>query len=127
MRNLKWMVLVVVFSACQAQEPDLNSSIVKMETEIKAHAEMDTAIAKDLTVAYEEYAMANPQDSLAPIYLSRAADIYKEMDGKALKSVNLYNKIASFPTIKKSIKKEPTISNPVNLEKSCPLVERRQR
>src|SRR5690606_24183302 len=93
MRNLKWMALVAIFSACQAQEPDLNSSILKMETEIKKHAEMDTAIAKDLTDAYMEYAKVNPQDSLSPIYLSRAADIYKEMDGKALKAVNVYNKI----------------------------------
>lgn len=85
--------MVAIFSACQAQEPDLNSSIAKMEAEIKKHAEMDTAIANDLTAAYEEYAGANPQDSLSPVYLSRAADIYKEMDGKALKAVNVYNKI----------------------------------
>lgn len=93
MRNLKWIALLAIFSACQAQEPDLNSSIIKMETEIKKHAEMDTAIANDLTTAYMDFAKANPQDSLAPIYLSRAADIYKEMDGKVLKSVNTYNKI----------------------------------
>lgn len=93
MRNLKWMALVAIFSACQAQEPDLSSSIAQMETEIKKHAEMDTAVANDLTEAYMAYAKSNPQDSLSPIYLSRAADIYKEIDGKVLKAVNIYNKI----------------------------------
>lgn len=92
MRKLAFLVSVLAFVACE-QPKSLGTSITEMETEIKKDAEMDTAMAKKLTTAYVDYADQNPQDSLSPIYLSRAADIYKEMDGLSLKSVNTYNRI----------------------------------
>ena len=92
MRKLSVIAALATVVACE-QPKGPETSISEMETEIHKHAEMDTAIAKELTAAYEEYADQNPADTLSPLYLSRAADIYKEMDGKALKSVNVYNRI----------------------------------
>lgn len=92
MRKLAIIALIAAVAACE-QPKDLSASITGMETEIRQHAEMDTAIAKNLTAAYIEFADLNPNDTASPVYLSRAADIYKEMDGEALKAVNVYNRI----------------------------------
>ena len=74
-------------------EDSLQTSIEKMEVEIKQHAELDTAMARKLTDAYLEYAQLHPEDSIAPYYVSRAAEIYKEMPGRALTAVVTYNKV----------------------------------
>ncbi len=95
MRILGFFMLLAITSSCQPSqnEEGLKASIEKMEVEIKRDAEMDTAIARKLTASYEEYADLHPEDSIAPYYLSRAADIYKEMPGGALKAVNTYNEV----------------------------------
>lgn len=81
-------------AACQPAENDLYLSIEGMEQELKKDLEIDTALARSITAAYLEYAKKYPNDSLAPLYLSRAADILKEMPGKGLKAVNVYNDLS---------------------------------
>ena len=87
--------MLSMMASCQtapAEDP-LKASIEKMEVEIKEHVELDTSVARKLTDAYLEYAGLHPEDSIAPYYLSRAAEIYKEMPGKALTAVVTYNKV----------------------------------
>ncbi len=87
--------MLTMVASCQTApvEDSLTISIKKMEEEMKNHAELDTAAARKLTDAYQEYARLNPNDSLTPYYLSRAAEVYKEMPGKVLKSVVTYNRV----------------------------------
>ncbi len=95
MRILTVLLMLSMMASCQtapAEDP-LKTSIEKMEVEIKEHVELDTAVARKLTDAYLEYAELHPEDSIAPYYLSRAAEIYKEMPGKALTAVVTYNKV----------------------------------
>ena len=80
--------------ACQEPEGGLKSSIEALEEEIKRNPEMDTALAKQLTDLYMKYSKDYPNDSLSPYYMSRAADIYKEVPGKRLKAVNVYNSLS---------------------------------
>jgi len=83
---------VLLLMACD--QPDSGeTSIKEMESLLRKEAEMDTALAYELTAAYSDFVKKNPSDSMAPVYLSRAADIYKEIDGKELKAVNTYNKV----------------------------------
>lgn len=88
-------LMLVAMASCQTAAPEdsLKTSIEKMEVEIKKDMELDTAIAARLTSAYVEYAELHKEDSISPYYLSRAADIYKEVPGGALKAVNTYNKV----------------------------------
>ncbi len=95
MRILTALLMLTMVASCQtAPETDaLKASIEKMEVDIKQDVEMDTAVARKLTDAYLEYADLHPEDSIAPYYLSRAAEIYKEMPGKALTAVVTYNRV----------------------------------
>lgn len=87
--------MLALAASCQTApaEDSIKVSIEKMEVDIKQHVEMDTAVARKLTDAYLEYAGLHPEDSISPYYLSRAAEIYKEMPGKALTAVVTYNKV----------------------------------
>jgi outer membrane protein assembly factor BamD (BamD/ComL family) len=95
MRILSAFVMLTFMASCNSApaEDSLQTSIEKMEVEIKQHAELDTAMARKLTDAYLEYAQLHPEDSIAPYYISRAAEIYKEMPGRALTAVVTYNKV----------------------------------
>ncbi|MGB0176086.1 MAG: tetratricopeptide repeat protein, partial [Owenweeksia sp.] len=79
--------------ACQPAEPSLKMKISKMEAELDEDVSLDTAKAWAITRAYKQYVKENPQDSISPYYLSKAADIYKEIPHAGLKAVNTYNKL----------------------------------
>lgn len=70
------------------------SSIAQMEAEMKTKESLDTALANKMINAYLTYADSLPDDSLAPVYIDKAAFILKEMGGrKVLTSINTYNAI----------------------------------
>ena len=92
MRKLAIIALFAAFAACE-QPKNLGTSIAEMEKEIREHAELDTAVARKLTTSYVMYADQHPEDTISPVYLGKAADIYKEMQGEVLKAVNVYNRI----------------------------------
>lgn len=92
MRQLLILASVMLMAGCGQPESE-ETPIEEMEGLMRQQAEMDTALAFDLTAAYLSFAEQNPNDSMAPVYLSRAADIFKEIDGKELKAVNTYNKV----------------------------------
>lgn len=83
---------MAIGASCQ-QEVEPEVSIEEMEREVQQGEELDTALARRITDAYIKYAETNPEDSLTPHYLMRAADIYKEMPRKGLKAVNVYNRV----------------------------------
>ncbi|HAD96235.1 MAG TPA: hypothetical protein DCG19_02455 [Cryomorphaceae bacterium] len=95
MKKLLWIVFFGSLIACQqkAEEPDPRAEIRKMESELQDDVTLDSARAWKLTTAYQDYVKANPKDSISPYYLSKAADIYKEIPHKGLKAVNTYNKL----------------------------------
>ena len=95
MKKLLWVVLFGGIIACQqhVEKSDPRAEIKKMETELQDDVTLDSARAWKLTRAYENYVKENPQDSISPYYLSKAADIYKEIPRKGLKAVNTYNKL----------------------------------
>ncbi len=86
--------LILLACACQSQEPPtLEERIEAMEEQTRKDTLMNMALADSLTSAYLQYADERPEDSLSVIYLSRAADIFKEMPRKGLKAINVYNRI----------------------------------
>lgn len=91
------LVVLGSFWACQQQETQprnkLQVEIEEMESQMEDDVSMDTAMAFRLSNAYIRFAGENPKDSSSPYYLNRAADILKEIPGKRLKAVNLYNDI----------------------------------
>mgnify|MGYP000480564042 CR=1 FL=1 len=94
MKNLILLFLVASAVACQTvKEPTLKDRIAEMEAEMADDVTQDSAMAHKLTRAYEKYVSENPEDSLSPYYLSKAADIYKEVPRRGLKSVNTYNQL----------------------------------
>ncbi len=87
-------MVAAIFTSCkQQQEDSLKAEIQSMEQQIQQDEELDTALARSITAAYLEYGETHPKDSLSPYYLGKAADIYKEVPGGALKAVNVYNSI----------------------------------
>lgn len=100
MKGLGLVLMFALMASCQTEEPEdsLAASIEKWEVDIKEHLELDTAIANKLTSAYIEYVELHPDDSISPFYLSRAADIFKEIPGRTLKCINIYNQVlTSYP------------------------------
>lgn len=93
MRILSITLLTLMLWSCQQQKDTLKVSIESMEEQVKEDPIMDSGLAKTLTDSYLEYAEKHKEDTISPYYLSRAADILKEMKGGALKSINTYNKI----------------------------------
>lgn len=84
---------LLLLAACQPKEQTLQASIKSMEQKMAQSTEMDTVLAKNITNAYLRYAKLHPKDSLAPVYISHAADVYKEMPGEAVRAINTYNRI----------------------------------
>lgn len=91
-----WIVLIAGLAACQATENNLQTAIEGMEADMKKSEVLDTALARSMTAAYMDYVDKNPYDSLAPYYMMKAADVYKEMPGKSLKAINVYNDLSRF-------------------------------
>lgn len=77
----------------ETPQDSAKATISQLEKDIKEHDELDTAIANILIADYESYYSDFPEDSISPYYISRAADIYKEMPGKVLKSITTYNRV----------------------------------
>jgi tetratricopeptide (TPR) repeat protein len=96
MRKLLILLVGVVLASCQATENNLQTAIEGMEMEVQKAEKMDTTLAQDLTAAYLDFVDRNPYDSLSPYYMLKAADIYKEMPGKSLKAINVYNQLSRF-------------------------------
>lgn len=88
---------VLMFTACDqnsgAEVDPLKKEIEAMEAQLKDDVSIDTTLANNITAAYIKYVDLHPEDSLAPEYLSRSADIMKELPKKRLKSINVYNRI----------------------------------
>ena len=93
MRIISITLLALMLWSCQQQKDTLKVSIESMEEQVKEDPIMDSGLAKTLTDSYLEYAEKHKEDTISPYYLSRAADILKEMKGGALKAINTYNKI----------------------------------
>ena len=97
--NLKSIFVLIVFgsfgiASCQHNKPNPVEKIEAMEAEMKTRESLDTALATKMVDVYLVYADSLPDDSLAPVYIDKAAFILKEMGGrKVLKSINTYNTI----------------------------------
>lgn len=74
-------------------ELSLQDRIVEMEKQLEEDVTIDTALANNITSAYRKFADENPDHEKAPVYLSRSADILKELPGQGLKAVNTYNRV----------------------------------
>ena len=93
MKKIIWCTLLWSMVACQPAEPSLKAKISEMEAGLEEDISLDTAKAWEITRAYQQYVKENPEDSISPHYLSKAADIYKEIPSEGLKAVNTYNKL----------------------------------
>lgn len=69
------------------------ADIKAMEKRVQEDVSLDMALAFNLTDTYSKYAKLAPKDTLSPVYLSRCADILKELPGKGLQAVNMYNRV----------------------------------
>lgn len=87
------LVLSLVMGGCQPQMDPLQVEIQEMESQLQDDVSIDTALAKKITKAYLKFVKVNPQDTMSPVYLSRSADIMKEIPELRLKSVNIYNRV----------------------------------
>tara|TARA_R110002094_G_scaffold69723_1_gene78615 strand:- start:71 stop:640 length:570 start_codon:yes stop_codon:yes gene_type:complete len=82
-----------LMASCQSKMDPLQAEIQEMESQLQEDVSIDTSLAKRITKAYLKYVDQHPEDSLAPVYLSRSADIMKEIPELRLKSVNIYNRV----------------------------------
>ncbi len=87
------LVLSLLTAGCQPKKDPLQKEIQTMESQLQDDVSIDTALAKKVTKAYLKFVKANPTDTMAPVYLSRSADIMKEIPELRLKSVNIYNRV----------------------------------
>lgn len=87
------LVLCLFMAACQPKMDPLQAEIQEMESLLQDDVSIDTALAKKISKAYLKFVKVNPQDSMAPVYLSKSADIMKEIPESRLKSINIYNRV----------------------------------
>lgn len=97
-------ITVLVATACGPSKKEKINRINEMENELFAEEAkgIDKEKARSLTDAYIAYADAFPEDSLAPEYLFRAADISMNIfeSGQA---IDLYNRITDdYPDYRKA-------------------------
>lgn len=87
------LALSLLTVGCQPEMDPLQREIQTMESQLQEDVSVDTTLAKKITKAYLKFVKVNPTDTLAPVYLSRSADIMKEIPELRLKSVNIYNRV----------------------------------
>lgn len=95
MRNLTYILFsVMVLGACQPdEEQSLPQQIDAMEAQMKKLDALDTVLAREMIAAYQQYATENPEDSLTPVYLYKAGNVYRAWPGKQAKALELYKRV----------------------------------
>ena len=96
-RRLCWLVVLFIsFSQCSrnAHLRQLNAEIIRLQSRLATQpdATLDLKTAQQLIDRSQLYARNFPQDSLAPVYLFRAADVARGI-GQYDLSVTLWEKV----------------------------------
>ncbi len=92
MRNIP-LILLLIFTACQPEQDFLKLQIEIMEKEAKNSDIVDTSLDFSLIRAYTEFAKLNPEDSISPYYIRRAADILRVQPQREKEAIALYQSI----------------------------------
>lgn len=92
MRFLLSLFVLVALVSCKDPKTSLGERIDGLESSMKSSVELDTVVANEAIAAYFEYAEKYPRDSVSPYYMSRAADVMKELPGKGLEAIEVYRK-----------------------------------
>lgn len=102
------MLGIIGISACKSVDPAKKDSLVKQitESENKIYADsgfkVNPIIAVKVINLYTQFADQFPDDSLAPGYLFKSAEIYMNLNA-GQKAVTYYNKVYSqYPNYKKA-------------------------
>jgi len=98
MRKLMTFAWLLAVVACQQSNPDAEKKAAREQINVlqertKVATTYDQELADSLTMAYLDFVESYPQDSLSAVYLSRAADLYKEQKGEAPKAIEIYQRI----------------------------------
>lgn len=96
MRKLILLVaLAAIFNACQNVQmpPSLVQDIQAFEDELKAKNFLDTGIAADLAVAYNNLIEGEGQDSLKPFYHLKLAELYRHWPGMELQAIEALKEV----------------------------------
>lgn len=98
------LILSVVFLSCNSRQRLLNEIKAK-EAQLWADSskfQMNNEVAKQIVDLYEKFANANPEDSIAPEYLFKEAEVsraLKQFD----KSISIWQNISEkYPTFQKA-------------------------
>ena len=97
MKTLKTLIIltltVVIFTACGNKKDKAAQNIKQMEEVLlKDSTGLDLKKAKEITEAYIAFADEYPKDTLAPVFLFKAADISMNIS-KPEQAVNLFNRV----------------------------------
>ncbi|MEI8203395.1 MAG: tetratricopeptide repeat protein [Bacteroidota bacterium] len=87
------IITILMFAACGNKMEKAAKNIKQMEDALlKDSTGIDIKKAKDLTDAYLAYADEFPKDTLAPVFIFKAADISMNIS-KPEQAVNLFNRV----------------------------------
>jgi len=98
-----WALLLALLVSCSTQN-DSVEAIADLERELYSNAKsvFDPQIAENLVSHYEAFVVEYPQDSLAPFYLFKGAEVAMGM-GSSDKAIELYGRVyGEFPDFPKA-------------------------
>ncbi|HNQ13015.1 MAG TPA: tetratricopeptide repeat protein [Bacteroidia bacterium] len=94
MKTIYFSLLVILFASCSNRHAEFTEKIQAMEKELFSSSTSipDPAKAKEIIQLYIEFANTFPQDTLAPDYLFKAAEVSASI-GEANSAIDLLDKV----------------------------------